>query len=242
MSRLGPIAARMAVVLVITGVAAAYVLQPEARSLEVSAEFERAGLNVREGDEVRVRGIPVGRIAGIEVDEGAEIVRYTLRIDPDAAVAADTTARLVPKTLFGDKFVQLEPAKVGLPTLADGATIPLSRTVPPTEVQKLLDELVPVLRSVDPVEVSNTLASFAEGLDGAGADIESVLESLPPVLEELALRREDLSTLFRSIPGVAGTIGARATELARVADHFGDLAYLVVDEQRELAGFLDGTT
>jgi phospholipid/cholesterol/gamma-HCH transport system substrate-binding protein len=242
MSRFGPIAARMAVVLVVTGVAAAYVLQPEGRSLEVSAEFERAGLNVREGDEVRVRGIPVGRIAGIEVDGGAEIVRYTLRIDPDAAVAADTTARLVPKTLFGDKFVQLEPAKVGLPTLADGATIPLSRTVPPTEVQKLLDELVPVLRSVDPVEVSNTLASFAEGLDGAGADIESVLESLPPVLEELALRREDLSTLFRSIPGVAGTIGARATELARVADHFGELADLVVDEQPELARFLDGTT
>jgi ABC-type transporter Mla subunit MlaD len=69
-----------------------------------------------------------------------------------------------------------------------------------------------------------------------------VLESLPPVLEELALRREDLSTLFRSIPGVAGTIGARATELARVADHFGDLADLVVDEQPELARFLDGTT
>ncbi len=242
MSRLAPLVARAAAALVAVGVAAAYLRQPEATSMRVTAEFERAGLNVRKGDEVRVRGVPVGRIAAIEVDDVGAVVRYALRIDPDAEVAADTTARLVPKTLFGDKFVELQPASPGGPALADGAVIPLERTAPATEIQTLLDELVPVLRSIDPVQVSNTLASFAEGLDGTGSDIEAVLETLPPVLEELTRRRDDLSTLFRSVPGVAGTVEARATELARAADHFGDLADLVVDEQPELARFLDGTT
>ncbi len=238
MSRLAPVVAA----LVAAGVAAAYLRQPEATSIRVTAEFERAGLNVRKGDEVRVRGVPVGRIAAIEVDDAGAVVRYALRIDPDAEVAADSTARLVPKTLFGDKFVELQPASPGGPTLADGAVIPLERTAPATEVQTLLDELVPVLRSIDPVEVSNTLASFAEGLDGTGRDIEAVLESLPPVLEELTRRRDDLGTLFRSVPGVAGTLEARAADLARAADHFGDLADFVVEEQPELARFLDGAT
>ncbi|MDP1818478.1 MAG: MlaD family protein [Acidimicrobiales bacterium] len=242
MSRVAPILAKAVGALLVASVAAAYLHQPAAASIRVIAEFERAGLNVRKGDEVRVRGVPVGRIAGIELDEAGAVVRYTLRVDPDARVAADTTARLVPKTLFGDKFVELQPAPEHGAALADGAVIPLERTAAATEVQTLLDELVPVLRSVDPVQVSNTLASFAEGVEGRGSDIHSVLESLPPVLEELTRRKDDLSMLFRSIPGVAGTVEARATELARAAEHFGDLADLVVDEQPELARFLDGTT
>lgn len=233
---------RVAMAVALVGVAAAWIRQPARPAIEVSAEFARAGLNVRKGDEVRVRGIPVGRIAAIEAVDGAAFVRYRLRLDPDAPIAANTTARLVPKTLFGDKFVELEPAVAGGSRLTDGALIPMARTAPPTEVQQLLDQLVPVLEAVDPVEVSSTLASFAEGLDGSGGDIALILESLPPVLEELTARREDLGALFRSIPGVAGTVEARAAELARAADHFGDLADLVVAEQPRLARFLDGTT
>ncbi len=228
--------------LVVAGMAAAYLNQPEPDTMEMTVEFERAGLNVRPGDEVRVRGVPVGRISSIEAEPGAPTVRYTLALDPDTRVAADSTANLVPKTLFGDKFVELQPAEEDAPTLAEGASIPVDRTSPSAEVQQVLDKLQPILETFDPVEFSATLSSYAEAFDGSGADIAQLLDDLPPILEEFTQRKGDLARLFEAVPGAAGTFEARAAELARAADHFGDLAELVADDEPEVARFLAGTT
>jgi phospholipid/cholesterol/gamma-HCH transport system substrate-binding protein len=158
---------RLVVSVLLVGLVAAWLGRPGPERMRITAEFARAGLNVRPGDEVRVRGVPVGTIASIEVDREAFTARYTLSVDADAPIAADTTAALVPKTLFGDKYVELQSASTAGELLRDGAHIPLARTSAPTEVQEVLDRLQPVLAEVDPVTFANVIASTAEGLDGA---------------------------------------------------------------------------
>ena len=79
-----------------------------------AAEFNRAGLNIRAGDEVRR--------AGRARRHASSASRSTARTSPPATcwrstpatrVAADSGARLVPKTLFGDKYVELDAARDG---------------------------------------------------------------------------------------------------------------------------------
>ncbi len=232
---------RLAVSVLIAGLVAAWVSQPGAERKEITVEFARAGLNVRPGDEVRVRGVPVGTISSIEIDRDTYTASYTLAVDPDAPIAADTTAALVPKTLFGDKYVELEGAPADAEHLADGAHIPLERTSAPSEVQEVLDRLEPVLAEVDPVTFANVIASTAEGLDGAGADIASLVDALPDALATITANQQDLGRIFRAVPGIAGTLEQRAGQLVQVAESFGTLATTIDEHEDELSRFVAST-
>jgi phospholipid/cholesterol/gamma-HCH transport system substrate-binding protein len=235
------VAARLAVA-VLAIASAAVLLEDDGESFTVTAEFERAGLNVRAGDEVRVRGIPIGRITSIEVDRQDFSATYVLSLDPDVAIAGDTTARLVPKTLFGDKFVELQPAVEGGPVLADGTHLDRSRTQAPTELQSVLDRLEPTLEQLDPIALSATLASLATAFDDAAPDFRRLMDDVPALADTIVAAQADLASLLAATPGVAGTVTENADALVSAASQFAELADLVVESQPELASFLTGVT
>lgn len=235
------LARRLATSVLVAGLLAAWLGQPGPDRKEILVEFARAGLNVRPGDEVRVRGVPVGTISSIDIDRDAYTARYRLSVDPDAPIAADTTASLVPKTLFGDKYVELQATPSAGDRIEDGALIPLDRTSAPSEVQEVLDRLEPVLAEVDPVTFANVIASTAEGLDGAGADIARLVDSLPDALSTITANEADLGRIFRAVPGVAGTLEDRADQLVQVAESFGTLATTIDENEAELSRFVTDT-
>jgi len=210
--------------------------------ITVTAEFERAGLNVRAGDDVRVRGIPVGTISSINIDRDDFSATYELSLDPDVRIAADTFARLVPKTLFGDKYVELEPAATGGPVLTDGAHLDRSRTQAPTELQAVLDRLEPTLAHLDPAAVSATLASLASAVSDAAPDLRRLMDDVPALADTIVAAEAELAELLAATPGVAGTVTDNADALVSAAEHFAELADLVARSQPELAAFLAGTT
>lgn len=232
---------RLSASVLVVGLVAAWLLQPGPDRNEITVEFARAGLNVRPGDEVRVRGVPVGTISSIDVDRETYTARYTLSVDPDAPIAPLTTASLVPKTLFGDKYVELQGAPPDAEHLDDGAHIPLERTSAPSEVQEVLDRLEPVLAEVDPVTFANVIASTAEGLDGAGGDIARLVDALPGALETINANQQDLGRIFRAVPGIAGTLEERADQLVQVAESFGTLATTIDENEDDLVRFVTST-
>src|SRR3982750_2840106 len=69
----------------------------------VSMHISHAGLQLLPGSDVKVRGIIVGSVDSITSNgDGADI---KLRLQPDKAkhIPANVSARLVPKTIFGEK-------------------------------------------------------------------------------------------------------------------------------------------
>jgi ABC-type transporter Mla subunit MlaD len=81
-----------------------------APTVDVVLQADRAGNQLAPGADVKVRGVLVGEVREISSQgSGAQLL---LSLEPAAAAAlpADTRARLLPKTLFGEKFVALEPA------------------------------------------------------------------------------------------------------------------------------------
>lgn len=238
---LPPVAVRVVMAVLVVAAAAVLLRGDGPDPVVVTAEFERAGLNVRPGDEVRARGIPVGRIASIEIDRDDFSATYELRLDPGVAIAADTTARLVPKTLFGDKYVELQPAADGEDTLADGAHLGAARTEPPTELQSVLDRLEPTLDELDPVALAATMSSLATAFGDAAPDFRRVMDEAPGVADAIVAAQDELAAVLAATPGVAGTVADHADRLVSAADHFAALADLVAGAEPELAAFLSGT-
>lgn len=211
----------------------------EPERMVVTATFGRGGLNVQPGYEVRVRGLPVGKITAIEVDRRDFSAEYVMSLDPKARIAKDTRANLVPKTLFGDKYVELEPAPPGAAVLSDGDEIERSRTGPATEVQDVIDRVVPMLEAVDPERFGATIASLGEGLGGSGNDLRRMMEGWTPAMEAMGAAEADIGVLLDHVPGVAGTVAERAGDLATAARELGKVADVLAENEPELGAMLE---
>jgi len=229
------IGALLAVALVIAG---ARVLHSPSHKMIVTADFDRAGLNVRPGYEVRVRDYPVGTIGDVTVDHKTFSAIYTLKLDPGTAIARDTHAVLVPKTLFGDKYVQLDPATPGQPQLQNGDHIARSQTQDPVEIQQVFDETTPLLKALDPPRFGAALASISQGLAGGGDDLRRLTNGWADVMQEFANHGGDLQSLLTHVPGVAGTFAERGQDLTTAAVDLGKVADVLAKSEPSLGPLL----
>jgi virulence factor Mce-like protein len=229
------IGALLAAALLIAG---ARVLHTPAHNMVVTANFDRAGLNVRPGYEVRVRDYPVGTISDVQVDRKTFSAIYTLKLDPGTAVARDTKAVLVPKTLFGDKYVQLDPAVPGQPQLHNGDYIGRANTQDPVEIQQVFDEATPLLRALDPPKFGAALAAMSQGLAGEGDDLRRLTVGWTQVMQEFANHSIDLQTLLTKVPGVAGTFAERGQDLSTAAVDLGKVADVLAKAEPSLGPLL----
>jgi len=75
---------------------------------EIEAEFgATGGLSV--GDDVRISGIKVGRIAGQELDPVTYAARIVISLDERIRIPADSSARITAASLLGGNYLELIP-------------------------------------------------------------------------------------------------------------------------------------
>ena len=151
---------------------------------EVKLETSTIGLQLPSRADVKIRGVIVGEVLDSQVTaDGAEL---TLGLFPSQVdtIPQNVTASIVPKTLFGEKYVSLiVPTTPSSDHIEQGNTI--TRTVVSTEVEKVLSDLYPLLRAVQPAQVNMTLNALATALEGRGNQLGQNLETVDAYLKRL---------------------------------------------------------
>ncbi len=133
---------------------------------EVTANFARAGQLLRAGSDVKMRGVLVGAVKNIDITRSGK-ARIEMRIFPEQQIPRNVGAAIRAKTLFGEKFVELQiPDAMSPGKLREGDEIPESRTIPPFEVETILEKGVPVLNAIDPEAFGAALHALAKGFVG----------------------------------------------------------------------------
>jgi phospholipid/cholesterol/gamma-HCH transport system substrate-binding protein len=200
---------------------------------EVTLRASKIGLQLPERADVKVRGVIVGEVLDFEpTADGAEVT-LGLYKDRAADIPADVTASIVPKTLFGEKYVSLivPETPVGR-ALRAGDTI--ERTKLSTEVEQVLSDLYPLLRAVQPADLNLTLNAIATALEGRGDQLGENLETLdgyltklnpelPGLVEDLRLTARvsdtyadvlpEIATILRNTITTTGTLEGREDKL-----------------------------
>ncbi|GAA1539971.1 MCE family protein [Nocardioides humi] len=180
---------------------------------EVTLKTSSIGLQLPNRADVKVRGVIVGEV--LDARSGASGAELTLGLYPDkiGVIPANVTGSIVPKTLFGEKYVALEVPDGGPSgTMRAGATI--DRTEVSTELEQVLSDLYPLLRTVQPAELNATLTALATALEGRGELLGKNLETLdgylkrlnpqiPALLEDLKLTAQVSDTYADILPQVA---------------------------------------
>jgi len=161
------------------------------------------------GDEVRVLGVPVGKIDRIEPQP--EQVKISFHYAGNVKVPADANAVILSPSLVTARAIQLTPVYTGGPELADNSVIPLARTAVPVEYddfRRQLQRLTDLLQPTAPGGTS-TLGSFvdtaAANLRGQGANIR---KAIIEVSQALAIAGDKSTDIFSTVKNLSTVVSA----------------------------------
>lgn len=207
-----------------------------AGSYEVVADLGNAGLGLREGSDVKVRGVNIGEVAETRFEDGRASAVLVLEEDPRLPRPDELELTVTAKTLLGEKQIEIDFPEERLgeePFLAAGETIHAS--LQPTELSEAIDELVPFIAAIDPEELATVVDTLGD-LHGEGEAIGQNLEvsqelfafgsrtaadtldrvgALADISEALAPATDDFGRLNRTLPAATALLHERQDDIRR---------------------------
>ena len=200
----------------------------------VTLQADTVGNQLSKQADVKIRGVIVGEVRSVDSDGTRATVE--MAIDPDAisTIPSDTTAMLIPKTLFGERYVSLSvPTGDRARPLQEGDTITQDRTQNATETEAVLDNLLPVLTAVQPQKLSDTLGAISTALSGRGDELGQTMVLLNQYLEGANPSLPDLIANLQKIPAVADIYNQASPDLLRALDNLVTTSQTLVQQRAD---------
>ncbi|SFB28891.1 virulence factor Mce family protein [Amycolatopsis marina] len=206
----------------------------------VSTTLPASAGPVRADSPVQYLGVTVGRLAAVDGDlDGA---RLSLRMHADLLeqVPANVRARVLPRTLFGDQYIDLAvPAESRAEgNLVEGAVLAADTSGETVRLYAAYTRLYELITELRPADLQVALTALADALRGRGAEIGTMIDEASELAEDagplLDLLGEDVNTAARLGRDLAGA----APDLLASLDDAVALSRTVVAERQALSDLL----
>ncbi|MFF5482796.1 MCE family protein [Streptomyces sp. NPDC012935] len=210
--------------------------------VRITLEADSLGNQLDPRADVKLRGLLVGEVREVRADGTKATLDIALKPEHVEYIPSDVHARLLPKTLFGEKYVDLVPptGSAARPIRA-GDVITQDRTRVGIEVQQLLNDLLPLLRTVQPGKLNATLSAFATALEGRGDRIGDNLTRLEAYLRRLNPHLPSLTEDIGRFAEVAEVYGDAAPDLMEILRNTVTTSRTIVEQKDRLAAALRTT-
>lgn len=211
-------------------------------AVTVTLLTDRIGSQLQTSSDVKIRGLIVGEVRSIETTGKGATLELALKPDLVDLIPADVSARLLPKTLFGERYVDLvAPEKADGRHIQEGDLISQDRTTVAIELEKVFEDLLPLLRTVQPEKLATTLNALASALEGRGTRLGENLVLVDNYFKQLNPTMPTIQADISGLADLASTYAVAAPELVRAATNLITTNTTIVQKQDQLAGFLAGT-
>ena len=132
---------------------------PFKHGFRLKAVFSTA-VNIRPKSPVRIAGVNVGKVSSIARDGNVGVVSMEIE-SKGLPIHSDATLKIRPRIfLEGNWFIELQPGSPSAHTLTSGATIPVTQTSDPVQLDQVLDALNTETRA----NLQNFLQGYGDGL------------------------------------------------------------------------------
>ncbi|WP_426511333.1 MCE family protein [Dactylosporangium sp. McL0621] len=207
----------------------------------VTLKTAHTGMQLSPGAEVKYYGVVVGEVRSVDSDGSGARLRLALDPAPATQIPATVSARLLPKTLFGERYVALIPGPDGR-AIRDGDVIGQDRSASALELERVLDDALPLLQAIQPDKLAATLGALATALEGKGdqlgRDVTNLDSYLRALNQDMPLIAEDVRRLAAVLDVYDGVL----PDLLGLLRDVSVTADTVVDQREQLAGFYADTT
>jgi len=222
--------------------AVAALLQASDRQVFTAYFADATKLHV--GDKVTVLDVPVGKV--LAVVPGRDRVRVRMEVTEDQKIPAGASATIVAPTMVSVRHIELAPAYGGGgPTLADGASIPMSRTAAPVEWDEVQREFTRFASAVGPHganskgALSELITNAAKNLGGQGRNLGNTLVSIADALRTLSDHRNDMFATVRNLDVFVEALASSDETIRMFTDRLTDVSEQLSDDSDVLVDALD---
>jgi virulence factor Mce-like protein len=240
LSRTGRILSALVVLALV--VAAVVVLSERDGTRTLTADFAATN-SLYKGSDVKVLGVPVGRVTALE--PRGEVVRATIEYSDDVELPADVKAVLVSPSVVGDRFVQLAPAYTKGPRLKASTHLPRERTAVPVELDEVYQSLDDLSVALGPKgankdgSLSKLLDASARQLDGEGRQVNDTIRDVGRLSQTLENSSDDLFGSVREISEFVSMLRENDATVRRFNDSTAQVAEVLEGERGDLAATVD---
>lgn len=202
-----------------------------------SADFSEAG-GLAPGDNVDVAGLTMGTVTGVSLQGSHVLVTFSVR--HGGRLGEDTGATISSATVLGTKELDLEPSGPG--TLPAGATIPLSRTTSPYNLQQVLSTLTTQAGAINAGQVAKAFDTIADTLQDTPPSLRQALSGVERLSETIASQDGALTQLLSNASTVTGLLAQRSQQIGVLITDGNELLATLYDRREEIHDLLVDVT
>jgi phospholipid/cholesterol/gamma-HCH transport system substrate-binding protein len=183
-------------------------------SREYSAIFANAS-DLQEGDDVRVAGVSVGEVTGVEHHDRT-MAKVTFQVESDIKLTSASTAEIRFLNLIGDRYLALEEGSGadGAEPLAEDGTLPVSNTSPSLDLTVLFNGFKPLFQALAPDQVNELSMNLVQVLQGEGGTVHGLLEHTASLTSTLADRDQLIGDVVTNLSETLDTVNQRHEQLS----------------------------
>ena len=198
-----------------------------------SAQFAEAG-GLRSGNEVRVAGVKVGKVADVSLHGSVVQVKFRVK---GVRLGDQTAAAIKVKTMLGQKFLALDP--LGRGTL--DAPIPVDRTTTPYDVNAAFSDLSDTIEQIDTDKVEESFEALSDAFKDTPESVRTTITGLTDLSRTISSRDVELGELLESTSSVTKTLKDRNAEFASLINDGSDLLGELQKRRDAVKDMLQGT-
>lgn len=217
---------------------------PWQSSATVTLAAHRIGNQLIIPADVKYEGVLVGRVSSVHSDGENATLNLELSKSQIGHIPSNVVARILPKTLFGEKFVDLINPPSQVPSaqpLVAGDHIAQDRSHVAVELQDVFAKLIPVLQAVRPADLSVALSNTAQALHGRGEELGHNLELINSYFGRLNQDLPNIQHDISALADLASNYADATPDLLNVLRNFSKTASTFTVKRDTYAQFLAGT-
>ncbi|OHU21262.1 mammalian cell entry protein [Mycobacteroides franklinii] len=192
---------------------------------------------LREGDDVRIAGVRVGRIEQVELV--GDIAKVSFVVQNDQHVFGNTVASVTYQNIIGQRYLGLSIGNKGsIDPLPADSTIPLERTEPSFDVGRLLHGYAPLFSTLDPKQLDNLTNGVVASLQGNQAAIPTLVNQTTSLTKIIAGKDESLDQVVTNLDAVSGILSEQDASLDQILTQTRQMMSSFNDKRPELVDSL----
>ncbi len=210
------------------------------RTRDYKAVFSDA-TGVVKGDDVRIAGVKVGAVKGVEVvDRTRALVSF--KVAESSIVTQSSTAQVRYRNLVGQRYISLTQGVGALDRLPAKATIPMDRTQPALDLSVLFNGFKPLFAALSPADINKLSAEVIAVFQGEGGNLNALLQSTASLTNTLADRDKVIGDLVDNLNAVLKTLAGRDKQLSELIVEFKNFMAGLVKDKDAILGSLDSVS
>ncbi|WP_067813156.1 MlaD family protein [Nocardia inohanensis] len=171
---------------------------------------------LKQGSDVRMAGVQVGKITTIALDGTVAYVEFTVAEGQE--VYDNTEASVLFSSLIGDRYLALQQKVAPGRKLAAGSTIPIERTHGAFDISELFDAVRPIFETLSSGSVDKFLENLLLVASGDGRGLGPVMDSLDKIIAVASGQEPVVMLLADNMSGLLNRFEGQSPKIDRMLD------------------------